>query len=410
MHTTAIVPRMLGGVSLNLLSGAVLAGLFPAPPAMFMTGSALPAASVDVPADVAALHSRALVLDTHADTTQRIVYQGASFLDGIPDAHLDLSKMQAGGIDGQFLSIFVFPKRTPSPSYFSESMRQVRAVHDVVAQSAGRLALARTSTDVRANAARGVPSLLLGVEGGHSLGVGPPGEQLDHLRQLAAAGVRYMTLTWSNSNAIGGSSGDDGDGRGLTPFGRQVIDEMQKLGVLVDLSHVSDPLFWDAIRYASKPVILSHSSSRALANVPRNASDAMLKAVARNGGAVCVNFNPGFLDRDYNRAQAPIWGKYKDLPVDESWRRVRADSALLPPVPLSRLADHVIHMVEVAGADHVCLGSDFDGIPATPHGLENAGRLPALTLELRRRGMSAADLEKVLGANTLRVLEASERH
>ncbi|MBC8131454.1 MAG: membrane dipeptidase [Deltaproteobacteria bacterium] len=287
-------------------------------------------------------------------------------------------------------------------------MRQVKGIQDLVGRSAGKMALARTARDVRDNAARGVASALLGVEGGHSLGLGPPLEQLENLRRFAATGVRYLTLTWTNSNAIGGSCGDDGDGRGLTVFGRQVIDEMQRLGVVVDLSHVSDPLFWDAVRYSKKPVLLSHSSARTLTNVPRNVSDAMLRAIASNGGAVCVNFNPGFLDIDYNRAQAPIWARFKDLPVDETWQRVREKSAALPQVPLSRLADHVMHLVQVAGVDHVCLGSDFDGIPSTPSGMEDAGRLPALTLELRRRGLSERDVEKILGANTLRVLEANE--
>ncbi len=354
------------------------------------------------------LHRRAIVIDTHADTTQRIVYEGAKFLDGIPEAHLDLAKMRSGGLDAQFLSIFVFPRRTPSSAYFSESLRQVKAIHALVATSDGRLALARNARDIRANAGRGVPSVMLGVEGGHSLGSGSAAEQLANLRRLAVEGVRYLTLTWSNSNEIGGSSGDQGDGQGLSDFGRRVVDEMQKLGVLVDLSHVSDPLFWDAIRYVRKPVILSHSSSRTMTNVPRNASDAMLRAVARNGGAVCVNFNPGFLDINYNRAQAPIWARFRSLPIDEAWRGIREESGRLAPVPLSRLVDHLMHMIEVAGADHVCLGSDFDGVPSVPVGLEDAGRLPALTAELLRRGLSAADVEKVLGGNTLRILEANE--
>lgn len=364
--------------------------------------------AVAVPPDVAAIHERAIVIDTHADTTQRIVYQGSSFVDGIPDAQVDLPRMRSGGIDAQFLSIFVAPRRTPSDAFFTEALRQVQAIQAMVARSNGRLALARTAAEIRVNAGKGVPSVLLGVEGGHALGLGPPAEQLAHLRRLAFEGVRYMTLTWANSNSIGGSSGDDGDGRGLTTFGRQVIDEMQKLGVLVDLSHVSDPLFWDAIRAATKPVILSHSSSRTLTNVPRNVTDAMLRAVARNGGAVCVNYNPGFLDIEFSHAQEPIWARYRGLALEEGWRRVREDSARLPAVPLSRLADHVMHMIEVAGIDHVCLGSDFDGIPTTPAGLEDASRLPALTAELKSRGLSAEGLTKVLGANTLRVLDASE--
>jgi membrane dipeptidase len=349
-----------------------------------------------------------IVVDTHADTTQRIVYQGASFLDGIPGAHLDLPKMRTGGLDAQFFSIFVLPKRTPPESYFSEAMRQIAKLQALADGSDGRLTLAITARDVRNAAAQGVPSVLLGVEGGHALGTGSDGEQLANLTRLAKEGVRYMTLTWTNSNSIGGSSGDAGDSTGLTPFGRRVIDRMQKLGILIDLSHVSDPLFWDVIRQAKKPVILSHSSSRAIANVPRNVTDAMLRAVAHNGGAVCVNFNPAFLDADYFRKQGPLWAAARDLPPEEGWRRVVETSAALPPVPLSRLVEHIMHMIEVAGVDHVCLGSDFDGIPSLPAGLGDASHLPALTEALGRRGLSLTDLRKVLGGNTLRVLEASE--
>jgi len=352
--------------------------------------------------------SHPLLVDTHADTTQRIVYQGANFVSGIPGAHLDLSKMRAGGVDAQFFSIFVLPARTPPDSYFTEALAQIEAVHGMVAASHGRLAVARTAGEVRDNAAKGIQSVLFGVEGGHALGNVSEAKQLAHLARLASEGVRYMTLTWTNSNPIGGSSGDDGDGRGLTEFGERLVDRMQKLGVMVDLSHVSDPLFWDAIRYVKKPVILSHSSSRALANVPRNVTDAMLRAVARNGGAVCVNYNPAFLDADYARKQAPLWAAMRSMPIDAGWRRVQEESARLPPVPLSRLADHIVHMIEVAGADHVCLGSDFDGIPATPASLEDASKMPALAAELVRRGVTPADLHKVWGLNTLRVLEANE--
>lgn len=375
-------------------------GLFPVPSAAFIPPPGPPWTAADGP--------RPLIVDTHADTTQRIVYQGASFLDGIPGAHLDLAKMRAGGLDAEFFSIFVLPSRTAPSTYFAEAMKQIRAIQSLAAGSGGRLALARTARDVRDAAARGVPAALMGVEGGHALGPGTEAEQLQHLRQFAAEGVRYMTLTWTNSNPIGGSSGDDGDGRGLTPFGRRVIDEMERLGVLVDLSHVSDPLFWDAVRYAKKPVLLSHSSSRELANVPRNVTDAMLRAVGRNGGAVCVNYNPAFLDADYARRQAPLWATTRDLPPDRRFPRMQELSAQLPPVPLSRLADHIQHMVQVAGVEHVCLGSDFDGIPSLPAELDDASHLPALVAELRRRGLSPADLRKLLGENTLRVMGQAE--
>jgi len=209
---------------------------------------------------------------------------------------------------------------------------------------------------------------------------------------------------------VGGSSGDDSDGQGLTDAGRAIIDEMHRLGMVVDLSHVSDPLFWDAIRYARRPVIASHSSARALANVPRNMTDAMLKAVARNGGAVCVNFGSGFLDDRFFAAEEAIRTRVRglDLAPREQWQAVREETARLPPVPLARLIDHIDHIARVAGVDHVCLGSDFDGVAATPAGLEDASKLPAVTVELRKRGYTPGEVEKILGGNTLRVLEANQ--
>jgi len=263
---------------------------------------------------------------------------------------------------------------------------------------------------VRANAAAGILSALIGVEGGHVLGPGDPATQLDRLRALADRGARYMTLTWSNGNDIGGSSGDDSDARGLSSFGRDVIVQMNRLGVIVDISHVSDPTFWDAIRATRKPVLASHSSSRALTNVPRNMTDAMLRAVAQNGGAACVNFGASFLDEAFHERESAIWAKPRPADRLAAWRQVRADGARLTPrVPLSRLIDHIEHMVKVAGVDHVCLGSDFDGMPALPVGVENVGKLPAITAALRARGMSPEDVEKILGGNVLRVMEANER-
>jgi membrane dipeptidase len=216
-----------------------------------------------------------------------------------------------------------------------------------------------------------------------------------------------MTLTWSISNPIGGSSSDAGERTGLTPFGRRVLEEMDRLGIMVDLSHGSDPLFWDAIRAVKKPVIASHSSVRALANVPRNMTDSMIKAVGANGGAVCVNFFSGFLDEAHYRAVSKYLPEMKTMTVDQSQRFLRTKS--LPAVSLARIADHLDHIVKVAGPDHACLGSDFDGIPTIPAGMEDSSKLPWLTAELRRRGYTPDQLEKILGGNVLRVLEANER-
>jgi membrane dipeptidase len=344
-----------------------------------------------------------IIIDTHADTTQRIL-DGLDFAKSQPELHEDLPKLRAGGLSAQFFSIWVDPAKTPAEKYYSESLRQLEGMHRMIEHNRGAIAWAKTADDVRANAARGVISALFGVEGGHSLAPGTPAEQLAHLHRLAELGARYMTLTWANSNQLGGSSGDEGDGRGLTELGRRVIDEMQRLGVIVDLSHVSDPMFWDAIRYAKRPVLASHSSSRELCNVPRNLSDAMLKAIAKNGGAVCVNFFAGFLDADFAARAHPLFAKWKGRPVLETQRRLRDELRRLPPVPLAKLVDHIQHVAQVAGIDHVCLGSDFDGVTALPVGLDDASKLPLLVAALRQRGYSEDDLAKILGGNVLRVL------
>ena len=356
------------------------------------------------------LHRRALIIDTHADTTGRITDDGLDIAKEQPDMHVDLPKLQRGGVDAQFFSIFIGPWRCKPDQYYSEALKQFDAVHAMIRKNPGVIAWAKTGAEIRANQQRGVISALFGVEGGHMLLPATPAQLHEHLHRFYELGARYMTLTWSIASPIGGSSGDDSDGQGLTDTGRVLIDQMQRLGMMVDISHVSDPLFWDVIRYVKRPVIASHSSARALTNVPRNLSDAMLKAVARNGGAVCVNYNPSFLDENFAKAERAIEDRVRKrgLSVNAGWQAVREEVSHVPPVPLNKLVDHIDHMVKVAGVDHVCLGSDFDGITAAPAGLENAGKLPALTKELRRRRYSPADIEKILGGNTLRVLEANE--
>src|SRR5438067_6603695 len=356
------------------------------------------------------LHRRAIVIDTHSDCTQRIAYDGIDFARAQADMQVDLPKMRAGGLDAQFFSIFVGPWRARPEGYYAEALKQFDAVHAMIRANPDTIAWARTAADIRANAERGRISALFGVEGGHALLPGGEAEMLEHLRTFHARGARYLTLTWSIASPLGGSSGDDSDGQGLTDAGREIIDEMHRLGMMVDVSHVSDPLFWDAVRYARKPILASHSSSRALATVPRNMSDAMLRAVARNGGAVCVNFGSAFLDQDFFKAEQAIWARTRarGLGPKELWRTVREEVAHLPPVPLAKLIDHIDHMARVAGVDHVCLGSDFDGVPATPAGLEDVSKLPAITAALAKRGYAPADVEKILGGNLLRVLEANE--
>ena len=306
--------------------------------------AALLVAAGPAPADDV-LHRQAIVVDTHADTTQFIAYRGFDIARPQPEAQVDLPKAAAGGLDAQFFSIFVLPMRFKPAEWYAEAVHQIDAIDKLARDNPTKLRVARTAAEVRANASAGVISALYGLEGGHALGPGDHAAQLEHLRALAARGVRYMTLTWTNSNDIGGSCGDAGDIHGLSPFGADVVKEMNRLGVVVDVSHVSDPTFWDAIRASTKPVLATHSSARALTNIPRNMTDAMLKAVAANGGAVCVNFGSAFLDDGFHTAEGAVWAKKRTGPPWEAWRQIRADArAIEPKVPLARLLDHIQHV------------------------------------------------------------------
>ncbi len=352
-------------------------------------------------------HQRAIVIDAHSDVTEAIFYEGYDFGVRHQDHNSDLPRMREGGLDAQFFSIFVHPESVDLHEFFPQSMKEIDAVEAMVAANSSKIAMARTADQIKANAFAGKASALLGVEGGHLLLPGTEDEQLQHLRDFAARGVRYLTLSWSSSSPIGGSTAE-GEQEGLTPFGKRVVAEMEKLGIIVDLSHGSDPLFWDVIRLARKPLLLTHSSSRELSHAPRNASDAMLTAVARNGGAVCVDFSRTYLDDNFRKASQALLQKTKGMHPSEKQKLYAGTT--LPAVPLSALVDHIDHLVRIAGVDHVCLGSDYDSAPLFPVGLEDVSKLPVLTEEMRKRGRSDEDIEKILGGNLLRVLAANEDH
>jgi membrane dipeptidase len=265
---------------------------------------------------------------------------------------------------------------------------------------------------------------LMGIEGGHSIE-----NDIHLLRDYYRLGVRYMTLSWSNTNEWADSSGDIDDPKvqhhnGLTDFGKQVVLEMNRLGMMVDISHVADKTFWDAIATTKAPVIASHSSARALTNAPRNMTDEMLRAVAKNGGVVQVNFYNGFIDEDFRKAMmaqqkdaAAAVQKYTDQLKSEGKpvnyvdidRIEREWMAKIPRSPLKSLIDHIDHIAKVAGIDHVGLGSDFDGVSgATPQGIDSAADLPKITQALLDRGYSAEDIKKILGGNLMRVFREVE--
>ncbi len=351
----------------------------------------------DAATDVLAFHRSAIVIDTHNDVAIRLVDQPEfDFIKGASDGHTDLPRMQEGGLDAQFMSVWIKPRDFPGEKGWDRSMAMFDAIHKTVALSDGKIVFARTAAELRAAVAQGKVAMLIGVEGAHALGkFGSHDTAIDRLRRWYDRGARYLTLTWINSNDLAGSSGDRGKTRGLSELGRRAVREMNDLGMIVDVSHVSDPTVFDVIEVSRSPVLASHSGVRALHDHYRNLTDDMLTAIAKNDGAVCIVFHPGFLDRTWAAAQRK---------ARKSGGEVKAD-----PVKLSRLVDHIDHAVKVAGIDHVCLGSDFDGMRHTPAGLEDVSKFPALTEELVRRNYTEEEILKILGGNVLRVLEANER-
>ena len=367
------------------------------------------------------VYREAYVIDTHNDMPSRILDDGydadvrhpPGF--GKTEGNTDFPRLVESGMTAEFMSAWVdAPYADRAGASFARAMQHIETIHAFVDRHPDRLLFATTAADVRRAKAEGKIAILIGVEGGHAIE-----GSLDRLRDLHARGARYLTLTWNNGNAWAGSSIGEGNTRtgGLTPFGRDVVREMNRLGVLVDLSHVSDSTFYDAIGVSTVPVIASHSSARALSDVPRNLTDDQLRAIARNGGVVNVNFYSRFIDSRYRAGiehveetvrQARAAARAAGEDSASAAKRISAmrDSlaAAIPPTPFSVLIDHIDHIAKVAGVDHVGLGSDFDGVSALPVGMEDVTRLPRIAQALLDRGYSEDDVKKILGGNMLRVM------
>jgi len=373
-----------------------------------------------------AIHDSAIVVDTHADTPQRFLDENFDIgsTDPTDIGHISLDKARTGNLDAEFFSIWVDPE-TNQGHFAQHTLDLIDSVYEEAMRHPDRMMMAFSVEDIeRANKQKKLAALL-GIEGGHSID-----NDIHLLRDFYRLGVRYMTLSWSNTNEWADSSGDINDPKiqhhnGLTDFGRQVVLEMNRLGMIVDISHVADKTFWDTIATTKAPVIASHSSARALTNAPRNMTDDMLRAVAKNGGVVQVNFFSGFDDqkfldaflaqskeKDAAVAQYIAQKKTTGQPVTylDKDRIERQWSAKIPRPPLKSLIDHIDHIAKVAGVDHVGLGSDFDGVAgATPEGIDSAADLPKITQALLDRGYSPGDIHKILGGNTLRVFKEVER-
>jgi membrane dipeptidase len=348
------------------------------------------------------LYRDAMVVDVHNDMPSKVLDERYD-----PDVRhspgtendqgeTDLPRLLESGITGVYMSAWVdapYAQRQPDASY-ERASEYIESIRAFVARHPSALSLATNADDVRRAKRDGKVAILIGVEGGHAIEA-----SLENLRELHRRGARYMTLTWNNGNQWAGSSiGVNGTSTGgLTAFGRDVVREMNRLGMLVDLSHVSEATFRDAIATTTKPVIASHSSARALADHPRNLTDDQLRAIGRNGGVVNVNFYAAFIDPKFFAAKDSL----ERTMGSDATRAVRA----LPRPPLSKLIDHIDHIAKTAGIDHVGLGSDFDGVGGLlPQDMEDVTRLPRIVQALLDRGWSDADIKKLLGENMLRVM------
>jgi membrane dipeptidase len=363
------------------------------------------------------LHFSSIVLDTHDDTTQRFFSKEFSLGKRNPDGHVDIPRMREGGMNAIFFSIWI-DGRIMGPPAVQKALDQMDAVHENVRTFSNDLEFARTAEEVRRAHAQGKIAALMGVEGGHMIG-----NDIRMVRVFADLGVRYMTLSHFYNDEWADSSTDKPAHNGLTDFGKDVVREMNRQGILVDISHVSDKTFYDALEISRAPLIASHSSCRALCNHVRNMSDEMIKALAAKGGVIQINYEMSFIDQAYKDAYDKetggvvqhLSGLTKNCNNDEGCiaremlklRQKLTSEGKLPHVSWERIIDHVDHAVKLVGADHVGLGSDFDGADM-PEGLEDCSKLPKITEALLRKGYSDDDVRKILGGNTLRILERAE--
>jgi membrane dipeptidase len=358
------------------------------------------------------IHKEAIVVDAHSDTPLRLVDQKIDIGVRSIEGDMDIPRLCEGGIDAQVFAAWVDPNFLPNNA-IKRAIALLDGLTEQIAKYPDKIEIALTATDVRNIVSENKIAAILAVEGGHAIE-----DDLAVLRTFYKLGVRYMTLTWMNTNNWADAAGDIAKWGGLTEFGVKVVKEMNRLGMLVDVSHVSDETFWDVLQVSSDPVIASHSCCRALCKHFRNLSDDMLKVLAENGGVLCINFYNGYLDSEYtkqwrelNRELKPLRDSLKKKYADDRSKvlaeyrpiveKKKADR--IRPVPLDKLIDHIDYAVKVAGIDHVGLGSDFDGVSDMPVGLEDCTGVPKITEALVRRGYSDEEIRKILGENFLRV-------
>jgi membrane dipeptidase len=364
------------------------------------------------------LHFSSIVIDTHDDTTQRFFDPGFDLGARNALGSIDIPRMKEGGFGAIFFSIWI-PSKITGPEAVKRALSQFDAVHEQVRKHSNDLILVTTAEGIREAHKQGKIAALIGVEGGHMIA-----SDLAVLRRYASLGARYMTLTHSGNAEWADSSTAKSEHNGLSEFGKDVVREMNRLGMIVDVSHVSDKTFADVLEVSKAPVFASHSDCRAICDAPRNMTDDMIRALAAKGGVIQVNYHVGFLSQEFRNAEKahPEWDKAIALEVRKrcgdrqgcqliEGDRVTREYVLrgdLPRVEWTKIIEHIDHAVKIAGIDHVGLGSDFDGANM-PFGMEDASKLPRITNALLEKGYSEGDVKKILGENTLRVMAEVER-
>ena len=364
------------------------------------------------------LQASSIVIDTHDDTTQRLLDPNFNIGERHTDGNIDIPRMREGGLSAIFFSIWTSSKTT-GPQGVKQALDQIDAVREAVRAHPKDLALATTAAEIREAHQQGKIAALMGLEGGHMID-----NDLGVLRSFAALGVRYVTLTHTGNTGWADSSTDKPEHNGLTPFGKDAVREMNRLGIIVDVSHVSDKTFHDVLATTRAPVFASHSSCRAICDAARNMTDDMIVDLARNGGVIQINYHVGFLSqefRDFEKAHPEEEKAINDevkrrcgdneaciLVAGDQLVREFMQDGKLPKVYYTAIIDHIDHAVKVGGIDHVGLGSDFDGA-VMPLGMQDVTRLPEITEGLLKKGYSESDIRKILGENTLRVMSEVER-
>lgn len=364
--------------------------------------------------DVNKIHKKAILIDTHDDVLSRQIKSGYDLAEEQPEYDFDLVKAKRGGLDAQVFSIWCDEKGD-----YSNAIREIDSLYALLNRHPDKIALATTASDVRKIVKQNKLAALIGVEGGHMIN-----DDLAKLDELAKRGMIYLTLTWNNSTKWATSAVDERGGKiekqslGLNDFGKKVVNRLNELGVLVDLSHVGERTFFDAIKLSTKPVILSHSCVYAISPTPRNVTDEQILAVGKNDGVICVNFYNAFVDSKHDDLFKAFLDKHKD--EYNALRKQNASTAkkelikrhydefeeIKPSIDL--LVDHIDHIVKLIGIDHVGIGADYDGATSYPRGLNNVADYPKLTEVLLKRGYSEKDIQKIYGENFLRVLKASK--